>query len=326
MVLSLDTELAAAVAPFLSSLSNMPKPAVHDIQTRRQNLAVFTNHATSPPPPIPDGVEQKILSVTAQDGHVIPLWRIARKPDTVPTQNTPGPAVLFMHGGGFIALSVAPFAEELRALALASGVAIYAVDYRLAPEHPYPTPLDDCWAALRHIHDNAGALGVDAARIGVMGDSAGGNLAAGVALLARDRRLAPPLARQILAYPMLDDRNDEAVAPETLTLWNEEDNVTGWTAYLGAEAGGDRVPVYAAPGRLTDAAGLPPLYIYVGQLDLFAKENVRYVSLFLEAGVEVELHLVPGLPHGFNGLAAEHSATKELFEHKVRGMKKLAQD
>ncbi|OAA34052.1 esterase/lipase [Cordyceps fumosorosea ARSEF 2679] len=322
MGLTLDAEFASAIAPIRASFANLPKAAIHDVQARRHNLAVLADNGL--PPPIPAGVKQDMLSVTAKDGYNIPLWQIARKFDTSPVEKNPKPAVLYMHGGGFIALDVESSARELYALVLASGVTIYAVDYRLAPEHQYPTPLEDCWACLQYIHDNAAALCVDLACIAVMGDSAGGNLAAGVTLLARDRGLMPPIARQILVYPMLDDRNKETMNPGALLLWNEEDNLTGWTAYLGAHVGGDKVPIYAAPGRLTDATGLPPLYLYVGQLDLFAKENVHYVSLFIEAGIDAELHLIPGLPHGFNGLAKDHAATKDLFDHRVKYLKSLA--
>ncbi|KAM3447827.1 hypothetical protein MY3296_008347 [Beauveria thailandica] len=320
MGLSLDKEFADMIAPAWHML-NKPKPQIHDVQGRRLAMASFTDAGT--PEPLPDGTAQEILSVPAEDGFGIPLWRVYRKPNAGPAGNRPGPAVLYMHGGGFVALGVETYARKLHALVLASGVTVYAVDYRLAPEHPYPTPLEDCWTALRYIRDQAATLGVDAARIGVMGDSAGGNLAAGVTLLARHRAMTPPIARQFLIYPMLDDRNREGMEDGVATLWDENDNATGWTAYLGAQAGGDEVPVYAAPARLADAAGLPPLTLYVGQLDLFAKENVRYASLFLEAGIETELRVLPGLLHGFDELAKDLAASKDCFALQVKFMKRL---
>ncbi|KAM3511428.1 hypothetical protein MY11210_004920 [Beauveria gryllotalpidicola] len=323
MGLCLDNEFAAMIAPVRHILSK-PKPEIHDVQGRRLAMASLTEAGT--PAPLPEGTAQEILSVPAEDSFGIPLWRVFRKPGAEPTDNRPGPAVLYMHGGGFVALGVEAFARKLHALVLASGVTMYAVDYRLAPEHPYPTPLQDCWTALEYIRDHAATLGVDVARIGVMGDSAGGSLAAGVTLLGRHRGITPPIASQFLIYPMLDDRNEEKMEHGVATLWDQDDNATGWTAYLGAKAGGDEVPVYAAPGRLTDAAGLPPLTLYVGQLDLFVKENVRYASLFLEAGIETELHVLPGLLHGFDELAKDLAASRDCFALQVKFMKRLSED
>ncbi|KAF1735936.1 Carboxylesterase NlhH [Beauveria bassiana] len=323
MGLSLDKEFAEMIAPAWHIL-NKPKPKIHDVQGRRLAMASFTEAGT--PDPIPEGTAQEILSVPAEDGFGIPLWRVSRKPGTEPMHTKPGPAVLYMHGGGFVALGVETFARKLHALVLASGVTIYAVNYRLAPEHPYPTPLEDCWTSLQYIRDHAATLGVDVARIAVMGDSAGGNLAAGVTLLGRHRGITPPIASQFLIYPMLDDRNKEKMEVGVVTLWDQDDNATGWTAYLGAKAGGDEVPVYAAPGRLTDAAGLPRLTLYVGQLDLFVKENVRYALLFLEAGIETELRVLPGLLHGFDELAKDLAASKECFALQVKFMERLLEN
>lgn len=318
MSLPLDQEFAAAIAPFAGAMANMPKPALHDVEARRQILSSF---AIAAPPEIPSEIDHEILSVAAADGYKIPIWKFKNK-----SSAKPGPALLHIHGGGFISLSPAMNAPQLCQYALETGVQIFSVDYRLAPEHPYPTPLEDCWEALSWMNKNALLLGIDASRVGVMGESAGGGLAAGLTLLARDRGLSPPLKRQILGYPMLDDRNDAEIDEATFTLWNKSDNITGWTAYLGSGVGGDAVPSYAAPSRAADVAGLPSLYLDVGQLDIFVRENADYVRKFIEAGIEVEFHVYPGLPHGFDGVATEHPVTRGFYANRIRQLRLLSSD
>jgi acetyl esterase/lipase len=279
-------------------------------------LASFTQ---PPGDELPEGLMQEVLHVTAEDGHQIPLWRYKPK-----SYSGPGPAALHIHGGGYICLSAASSAISQRQFALISGVQIFSVDYRLAPEHPYPTPLHDCWACLQYIIANATDLGVDVSRIGVVGESAGGGLAAAMTLLARDRNLNPPLARQFLTFPMLDDRNKEVVEKGQFALWKEDDNLTGWTAYLGSlKVGSPEVPIFAAPDRVSDVSGLPPLYMEVGQLDLFMKENFDYVGKFIKADIEVEFHVYPGLPHGWAIASKEHTATVSCFMNRVRQLKLL---
>lgn len=223
----------------------------------------------------------------------------------------PLPAILHMHGGGFIIGE--PVIDDLanRFAVQALGCAVFSVDYRLAPEVPHPGPVEDCFAALRHIAENAAALGVEAARIGVMGESAGGGLAAGLALLARDRG-GPAIAFQHLIYPMLDDRTCITADPHPLTgefVWSRASNHFGWSAYLGRAPGGPDVSPYAAPARAEDLSGLPPAFISVGALDLFLEEDLDYARRLTRAGVPVELHLYPGAFHGFQ-LAPEARITQ----------------
>jgi len=176
-----------------------------------------------------------------------------------------------------------------------------SVEYRLAPEHPFPAPVEDCYAVLKWLATHATELGVEQNRIAIGGASAGGGLAAGLALLARDRAEVN-VAFQLLIYPMIDDRNvaqaNETV-PDTL-LWSRENNLIGWQSYLGGEPGGEDVPAYAAAFRATDLTGLPPTYIPVGELDLFLHENIAYAQRLLQAGVPTELHVYPGAYHGFD--------------------------
>jgi acetyl esterase/lipase len=172
-----------------------------------------------------------------------------------------------------------------------------SVEYRLAPETPYPGPLDDCYAGLRWTRDHAAELGVDPDRIGVAGVSAGGGLAAALVLLARDRGEVR-VAFQLLECPMLDDRQTTSSSRrEGLPIWSRESNMFGWQSYLGDLYGGD-VPAYAAPARATDLTGLPPALVIVGGADGFRDEDIEYALRLNQAGVPTELHVLPGAPHG----------------------------
>jgi len=199
-----------------------------------------------------------------------------------------------------------------------SRVPMLSVDYRLAPEYPHPTPVEDCYAGLLWLSEHAAELAVDPARIAVMGDSAGGGLAAAVALLARDRG-GPALARQILIYPMLDDRTttpDPEIAP--FAVWSYDDNRTGWGALLGNAVGGPDVPSYAASARATDASSLPKTYLEVGQLDIFRDEDLAYAQRLSRAGVEVEFHLWPGVPHEFETYAFDTDVARRSRAARLR--------
>jgi acetyl esterase/lipase len=184
-----------------------------------------------------------------------------------------------------------------------------AVDDRLAPEAPYPGALEDCFAALRWAHDEADVLGIDRARIGVRGISAGAGLAAAVALLARDRGV--DLAFQLLDSPMLDDRQiTPSSRQDGLAVWTREANAFGWRAYLGDLYGTDAVPPTAAPARATDLSGLPPAFVSVGTADGFHDEAVDYAHRLERAGVPCELHVYAGAPHGYH-LAGETAIARQ---------------
>jgi acetyl esterase/lipase len=174
------------------------------------------------------------------------------------------------------------------------------VEYRLAPETPYPGPLEDCYAGLRWVYENAGKLGIDRARLGIGGASAGGGHAAGHALRTRDRGEIP-LAFELLIYPMIDDTMTSRSSSCQVPIWPPKSNDSGWRAYLGDHFGGE-VPQYAAASRAKELAGLPPAYIAVGALDGFLDEDVDYAMRLTHAGVPTELHVYPGGPHGFDGL------------------------
>jgi len=221
-----------------------------------------------------------------------------------------GAAVLWIHGGGYVIGSATMSDEWCRRLAEELGAVVAAVEYRLAPQHPYPAPLEDCWAALRWLADRSG---VD--RVAIGGESAGGGLAAALALLARDRGAVRPVF-QLLSYPMLDDRSADRtdVDPKSLRMWSVRNNRFGWNAYLGAAAADP--PQQAVPGRRDDLAGLPPAWIGVGTRDLFHDEDLAYAARLRAAGVTCDLHIVPGAYHGFD--AVEQGAAVVHDYHGVQ--------
>jgi acetyl esterase/lipase len=209
------------------------------------------------------------------------------------------PAIVTIHGGGYVIGGYDLDNPLLDAWCPALGVVGVSVQYRLAPEHPYPGPLEDCYAALRWTHDHAEELGIDASRIGVYGVSAGGGLAAALALLARDRG-EHPLAFQLLDCPMIDDlQATPSIRAGGLFVWDAQSNDFGWRSYLGDLYGSDDVPSYAAAARATDLAGLPPTCVVVGSIDGFRDEDMDYARRLNRAGVPCELHVIAGMPHAY---------------------------
>lgn len=311
MTLNYDPEIAAALAPMAGAMADSPPPAVGDTAAQRARWEPIIG-AASAAQPMPADVTTTDYFATAGDGARIALrWYVKDGAE-------PGPAVVFFHGGGYVFGHIDLFDGPVARYVSASGVPMLSVDYRRAPEHPFPTPLEDAYTALNWLHEHAADLAVDRERIGVMGDSAGGGLAAAVSILARDRG-GPGIARQILVMPMLDDRTpapDEHIAP--YLLWSYDDSRTAWPALLGDAAGGPDVPATAAPGRLEDAAGLPPAYIEVGQLDLFRDEDTAYATQLARAGVPVEFHLHPGVPHEFDAIAFAADVSRRAIADRVR--------
>lgn len=216
----------------------------------------------------------------------------------------PVPVLLHLHGGGLIVGDVSDNVDM--ALDVAPGWAIASVEYRLAPEHPYPAAVDDAFAALVWLAAQAAGLGIDPGRVVVTGVSAGGGIAASLALLARDRG-GPDLLGQLLIYPMLDDRNDSGSGHQMVGVgsWDRNANATGWAAYLGTRAGGPGTPAYASASRAATLGGLPPAFIDVGSAETFRDECVQYAARIWDEGGDAELHVWPGGCHGFDGLAPE---------------------
>ena len=213
------------------------------------------------------------------------------------------PGLLWIHGGGYILGH--PDSDDVlcETFVLDVNCKVVSVDYRLAPEDPYPAAIEDCYDALKWMADNAEELNIDRSRIAIAGASAGGGLTAALALLARDRG-GPEIAFQMPLYPMIDDRNitkssNQINKDNFPTVWHREVNQRAWKMYLGNNASDD-IPYYAAPARATDLSGLPPTYTCVGELDPFRDETLEYVARLAQAGVPVEFHLYPGCFHGFD--------------------------
>lgn len=210
--------------------------------------------------------------------------------------------ILHIHGGGHLFGSPEQSLALTRPTAARHDCVVVSVDYRLAPETRFPGSLHDCYHALQWMATHAASLGIDAQNIGLMGDSAGAGIAAGLALFTRDRQ-GPTLAFQNLMFPMLDDRTVTDASPNPVSgefIWTREHNRFAWRALLGCEPGGQEVSPYAAAARAADVSGLPPTWIGVGTLDLFVDEDVEYARRLMRAGVEVELNVWPGAYHGFS--------------------------
>jgi triacylglycerol lipase len=253
-----------------------------------------------PLPPAPDcGVDVTDRRVPGPQGAPDIGMRIYRPRD----ESGPLGGIYHIHGGGYVAGSAKELEFIHRPLAAALNCVIVSVDYRLAPETAFPGAIEDCYAGLAWTIAHADELGIDAGRLGVMGESAGGGLAAALALLVRDRG-EHRLAFQHLTYPMIDDRT--CIAPPHAYagefIWTPHNNRFGWAALIGGEPGGGDVSPYCAAARAEDLTGLPPTFIMTGTLDLFVDEDIEYARRLIAAGVPTELHVHPGAFHGFDAL------------------------
>lgn len=233
----------------------------------------------------------------------------------------PFPCIYHIHGGGYVSGSAGILEFMHRPLAEQLGCVIVSVDYRLAPETSFPGNIEDCYAGLAWTHTHAAVLNIDPDRIGVMGESAGGGLAAALALMARDRG-EYRLAFQVLTYPMLDDRTctrePHPCAGEF--LWTPHNNRFGWSALLGHAPGAPDVSAYAAPARATDLAGLPPTFMMTGALDLFVDENAAFAQSLIRAGVPTEFHIYPGAFHAFDAWPTA-SVSCQARDDRLRALK-----
>ncbi len=264
-------------------------------------------------------VDMLIENVTVEDGTAPGVSLRIYRPRSL---QGAAPALFWMHGGGYI--SGNPEQDEVTSIAFARtlGITVAAVRYRLAPTHPAPAAVEDAYAGLRWLFANAGARGVDPARIAIGGASAGGGLTAALALYAHDRGEVEPRF-QLLVYPMLDDRTVLRTDMDTtgVRVWTPGSNRFGWTSYLGTEPGGPHVSPYAAPARREDLTGLPPAWLGVGTLDLFHDEDLAYAQRLTDSGVPCELRVVPGAFHGFDALFRAKSVSRDFWEAQVRALR-----
>jgi triacylglycerol lipase len=301
-----DPELRDALALW----PELPLSAKTLPQRRADALALLS---TVPKPDLPDITSDEIHVESAFGAN--PIRVLTYRPVR---SDAPLPAIVHIHGGGFVMGTPEMKDVENRLFASELKCAIYSVDYRLAPEAPHPAPLEDIYSVFAWLHANAGRLGLDPARIGIKGESGGGGFAAGAALYARDRQ-GPKFAFQHLVYPMIDDRS--AVRKDLHPhvgefVWTQANNHFGWRSLLGVEPGSAGVSPYAAASRAEDVSGLPPTYISVGGLDLFLEENMAYADRLSRAGVPVEFHLYPRTYHGF--YRATNARVTRQAEHDTR--------
>ena len=293
-------------AEHLAVLEAMPfRLDLSDIPATRTVMAGLREMLAAAP--LPDNVSVEDHMAPGPEGAPDVMVRIYR-PASLPAN---APALYWIHGGGMVLGDVAMNDPYCANVADQLNVMVASVEYRLAPEHPFPAPIEDCYAGLRWFASSVDEFGIDRSRIAIGGGSAGGGLAAGLALVARDRAEVD-VCFQLLVFPMLDDRNitrsSQAIVDDR--VWNRSANLAGWDAYLSGNAGGDDVSPYAAPSRATDLAGLPPAYINVGTLDLFVDEDIAYAQALLAADVPVELHVYPGAFHGSNAMVPDSEISR----------------
>jgi acetyl esterase/lipase len=287
-------------ATHLEVLAMLPEGLLDLSDLHAARAGIDALMAAAPAPDLPPGLVVEDHLVEGFDGHQV-LVRVYRP--GAPRQDSP--ALYWIHGGGMVLGDVSMDDTKCAQIADQLNVVVASVDYRLAPEFPFPVPMEDCYSGLVWFFEAATKLGIDPSRIAIGGASSGGGLAAGLALLARDREQVSPCF-QLLIYPMIDDRDQTPSSAEITDtrVWNQDANVIAWNAYLDGGAGGADVPIYAAPSRAEDLSGLPPAIITVGDLDLFLDEDIAYAQALLGAGVSTELHVYAGAFHGSNNFVA----------------------
>lgn len=277
----------------------------------------FLNRASPKTAEAPDDIDIEDMLVPGPAGDV--ALRIYR-PTSLSRES---PALYWMHGGGFLIgnplqdeRSNIDFARELN-------ISVIAVTYRLAPDAPAPAAVEDAYAGLEWVWENASELGIDRDRIAVGGASAGGGLAASLALYALDRGGMTP-AFQLLVYPMLDDRTVVRTDHDTagVRVWTPGSNRYAWTTYLGHEPGLPNVSPYAAPARRDDLSNLPPAWIGVGTLDLFFDEDIAYAQRLESSGVPCETYIVPGAFHGFDALFSTTRVAQDFWREQAGALKR----
>ncbi|MGW3288399.1 alpha/beta hydrolase [Streptomyces sp. NPDC001002] len=313
-----DPELAAALELVKEMIS--PSLTMDDIATMREGMGVdFLGELDL----TLDGFfEVEDRTVPGPEGEPDISLLICRP--TAPATVGPRPVFYHVHGGGMVignnqvgVTAALDWAKELDAV-------VVSVEYRLAPEHPHPAPIEDVYTGLVWTAEHAAELGADAQRIVIAGASAGGGLTAALGLLTRDRKGPRPMG-QVLMCPMLDDRNDTVSSHQMagLGVWDHTANETGWTALLGGERGGPDVSPYASPARAEDLAGLPPTFIDVGSAETFRDEAVAYASRIWQAGGVAELHVWPGGFHGYDGFAPQAAVSRATGAARLNWLRRL---
>ena len=289
--------------------------AITDIPRRRRVEAELTAALAADRPPN-ENVTSEDRSVDGPPGAPPVRVRVYRPADgdSAAGDGHRRPGVYVIHGGGMLRGSIETEDVVAARLCEVLDAVVVSVGYRLAPEHPYPAQVDDCFAGLCWMAGHAGELGLDADRLAVYGGSAGGGLALATALMARD--LGGPIVRfQMALYPMIDDRNETASSTEItdIGIWDRSANIEAWSLYLG----GGQPDAYAAPARALDLSGLPPTFIDVGEMDLFRDEDIAFASRLLQAGVHTELHVYAGAYHASEIVAPDAELSARIWAARL---------
>ena len=308
--------------PMLQRLPTDRTLDLNNLPAARARMKKLVAELLGSMPPVEGVISQDQLVPGPQTGQQVRV-RVYRSND----QRNKIPALFWIHGGGYVMGDIEQDDRLMKQFVNRIGCVAVSVDYRLAPEHPFPIPVEDCYAGLKWLFAHADELGVDPSRIAIGGPSGGGGLTAGLGLMARDRKEVQ-VAFQLLIYPMIDDRN---VTPASYAItdprvWNRESNRLGWKAYLGRDGGGSDVSPYAAAARATDLTNLPPTYISVGTLDLFVDENIEYAQRLIQAGVPTELHVYPGAFHGFDLFAPSAKVSKQFKADRDNALRRALHD
>jgi acetyl esterase/lipase len=286
--------------------------SVADIVERRAGLAQLLAGLEVPPNPNVTSQDRVIAGPDGEPDISVRIYRPVAATGTLP-------GIYFIHGGGMILGDVAGEDAVATSICDLVGAVVVSVEYRLAPEHPHPAPVQDCYAGLTWMARHADELGVDPGRLAIYGASAGGGLTIATALLARDRGF-PAICFQMPIYPMIDDRNQTPSSHEIsdIGIWDRAGNIEAWKWYLG-EGQPDQ---YAAPARAADLAGLPPTFIDVGTVDLFRDEDIEFAMRLMQAGVPTELHVHPGAYHDSEGLAPKAPLSLRIWEHRIAALRR----
>ena len=305
----------ASSLPLEELLNTLPGGfnAIEDIKERRNVINSLIRMMTAELPPI-DNIVIEDRNIAAPDALLELVVRIYK-----PTGVSGGlPGIFFIHGGGMIMGSIETENHKAAMLCETIQSIVVSVEYRLAPENPYPAQVQDCYEALVWMSKNAAELGFDTDRLAIVGGSAGGGLAIATALMARDQEF-PKLSFQMANYPMIDDRNETPSSKEItdVGIWDRKANIEAWDWYLG----GKNADEYAAPARAIDLSGLPPTFIDVGELDLFRDEDIEFAKRLLQAGVTTELHVYPGAYHASESFAPEAELSKQIWTKRIEAMK-----
>jgi len=303
------------LAPELAPLVKSPEDFISLLgfeHISEQNLEKFRESEQSRPyKPLEDVSAEKVSITTKYNS--VPVDAFLINSDS----NIKRPVVLYMHGGGYLLGSAELSVVRMQELAKRHNCVVLTVDYRLAPETKFPGALEDNYAALTWLYENAESLGIDKDRIVIFGSSAGGGHAAMLAIKARDLGEIP-IKHQILLYPMLDDRTGGQIMPAPgigTFLWTPQSNQFGWRSLLGDYANSDSVLYGSVPARLKDVSGLPPTYIQVGSIDLFVEENIHFATRLITSGVATVLVVIPGMFHSAENVYKDTEIAKRFAEH-----------